>query len=206
MTSRFLNMVFSDAVKAAQRQNGSRTTYARHDAATGEPDALGEPEIQFLAARDSFYMASVGSGGWPYVQHRGGPVGFVKVLGEHRFGFADYRGNRQYVSVGNLASDDRAAFFFMDYPRRARLKLLGHVRSVGLEDAPDLAAALTDEGYGAKVERGFVVDVMSYDWNCPQHITPRFTLAELAPSLDAMKARIAELEADLARHKLTVPG
>lgn len=206
MTSRYLNMVFSDAVKAAQQAHGSRAAYARHDTNNTVPDRLGEMESQFLAARDSFYMASVGAGGWPYVQHRGGPTGFVKVLDAARFGFADFRGNRQYVSVGNLASDDRAAFFFMDYPRRARLKLIGHVRSVALQDAPDLAALLVDADYGARVERGFIVDVVAFDWNCPQHITPRFTLAELAPSLDAMKARIAELETEPDHHRRSVPG
>lgn len=210
MTSRYLDLVFSDAVKAAQQKNGSRTAYARHDGATvgpdALPDALGEAEIRFLAARDSFYMASTGSGGWPYVQHRGGPSGFVKVLDERRFSFADFRGNRQYLSVGNLSGDDRAAFFFMDYPHRARLKLIGHVRAVTLEDEPDLAATLADGVGGAKIERAFIVDVEAYDWNCPQHITPRFTMEEMTPLLDTLKAKIAVLEAELAGQNATLPG
>jgi uncharacterized protein len=198
MTSRFLNLMFSDTVKAAQLANGSRHAYARHDRTAPEADRLTTNEIQFIAARDSFYMASIGDGGWPYIQHRGGPPGFIKILDDRRLGLADFRGNRQNVSVGNLAVDPRAAFFFMDDPNRTRLKLLGHVKAVDLADAPDLANALVDQGYGAKVERGFIVDVEAFDWNCPQHITPRFTLPELAPSIDVLKSRIAELEAQIA--------
>jgi uncharacterized protein len=198
MTSRFLNLVFSPSVKAAQQQNGSRHAYARSDGAS-EPDRLTENETQFIAARDSFYLASVGAHGWPYIQHRGGPPGFIKVLGERTLGLADFRGNRQYVSVGNIADDSRVALFMMDYVRRARLKLLGHARVVALADAPDLAAALADPFYRAKVERGLVIEIEAFDWNCPQHITPRFTLAEIEPSIAVLKARIAELEAQLAR-------
>lgn len=201
MTSRFLNLVFSASVKAAQQQNGSREAYAKRDGAS-EPDKLTENEARFIASRDSFYLASTGAGGWPYVQHRGGPIGFIKVLNESRIGIADFRGNRQYVSVGNLAADDRVALFLMDYPRRARLKLLGRARTVNLGDAPDLAAELVDESYGAKVERWLIVEIEAFDWNCPQHITPRFTLAEIEPSINALKARIAELEAEITEFKL----
>jgi uncharacterized protein len=199
MTSRFLNLVFSPSVKAAQQQNGSRDAYAKRDGAS-EPDRLTENEAQFIATRDSFYMASVGAGGWPYVQHRGGRPGFIKALDERTLGLADFRGNRQYVSIGNLADDNRVSLFMMDYPRQARLKLLGRARVVDLADAPDLAAALTDESYGAKVERGLVIEVEAFDWNCPQHITPRFTLAEIQPSIAALKYRVADLEAELARY------
>jgi uncharacterized protein len=198
MTSRYLNLVFSPSVKAAQQQKGSRDAYAKRDGAN-EPDRLTENEAQFIASRDSFYMASVGAGGWPYLQHRGGPPGFIKVLGERTLGLADFRGNGQYISVGNLADDSRVALFMMDYARRARLKLLGRARPVDLADAPDLAAALTDPAYGAKIERGIIIDVEAFDWNCPQHITPRFTLAEIEPSVAALKARIADLEGELAR-------
>jgi uncharacterized protein len=197
MTSRYLNLVFTPSVKAAQQQNGSRDAYAKRDHAS-EADRLTEKEAQFIATRDSFYMASIGAGGWPYVQHRGGPSGFIKVLGERTLGLADFRGNRQYVSVGNLADDSRVSLFMMDYARRARLKLLGRARAVDLSEAPDLAAALIDQDYNAKVERGLIIDVEAYDWNCPQFITPRFTLAEIEPSVAALKARIAELEAALA--------
>lgn len=197
MTARYLNLLFSPAVKAVQQQNGSRDAYAKRDTAS-ESDRLTEHEAQFIAARDSFYMASVGTSGWPYVQHRGGPAGFVKILGERTIGFADFRGNRQYVSVGNLADDSRVALFMMDYPRRARLKLLGRAHSADLTAMPDLTAALVDNGNVGKVERGIVIDIEAFDWNCSQHITERFTLAEIEPSIDALKARIAELEAELA--------
>lgn len=199
MTSHFFNMVFTPSVKAAQEANGTRRAYAGHDGAAREPDRLTERETAFIAARDSFYMATVGEGGWPYIQHRGGPSGFVKVLSERTLGLADFRGNRQYVSVGNLDHDDRAALFFMDYARRARLKLLGRVRAVDLEAEPALAMALVDADYGAKVERGLLIEVEAFDWNCPQHITPRHTLGEITPAIDALKARVAELEAELAR-------
>jgi uncharacterized protein len=199
MTSRFLNALFSPAVKLAQAQNGSREAYARRDGPSDEADELTENEIQFITARDSFYMASVGSNGWPYVQHRGGPAGFVKVLDQRTLGLADFRGNRQYISVGNLVDDDRVALFMMDYPRRKRLKLLGRARMVELADHSELTAALVDQAYGANVERGFVIDVEAFDWNCPQHITPRFSLAEIQPSIESLKSRISELEAEIAR-------
>jgi len=200
MTSRFLNLVFSPSVKEAQQRYGSREAYSRRDGAT-EPDQLTENEAQFIATRDSMYMASIGANGWPYIQHRGGPPGFIKVLNALLLGIADFRGNRQYVSVGNLADDNRVALFLMDYPRRARLKILGRARAVDLAQASDLASALIDPGYGAKVERGIVIDVEAFDWNCPQHITPRYTLAEIEPSIAALKARIAELEAEVAKNR-----
>ena len=198
MTTRFLNRVFSPTVKAAQERLGSRNAYARHDAGPGAPDRLGDNEAAFIASRDSFYMATTGADGWPYVQHRGGMPGFVKVLDDRTLGLPDFRGNRQYVSVGNLAHDDRAAFFFMDYPNRARLKLLGRVRTVDLSADTKLAAALVDADYNARVERGFIIDVEAFDWNCSQHITPRFMAAELAPRVVELEDRIAELEAEVS--------
>jgi predicted pyridoxine 5'-phosphate oxidase superfamily flavin-nucleotide-binding protein len=194
MTSHFLNMVFTPAVKAAQEVHGSRSAYARRDGA-GEGDRLTGNEVAFVAMRDSFYMATVSETGWPYIQHRGGARGFVKPLDDRTLGFADFSGNRQYVSVGNLLHDNRAALFFMDYPHRRRLKLLGRVRAVDLAASPKLAAALIDGSYNARVERGFVIDVEAFDWNCPQYIAPRYTMAEIAPTIDALRARIAELEA-----------
>jgi uncharacterized protein len=199
MTARYLDLVFSPSVKAVQDQMGSRTAYAKRAGTSAAADRLTDTEIDFIVTRDSFYMATVGSGGWPYLQHRGGPPGFVKVLDAGTLGLGDFRGNRQYVSVGNLADDGRASLFFMDYARRARLKILGRVRAVDLVEAPELAARLVNADYDARVERGLIVDVDAFDWNCPQHITPRFTLAELAPSIDALQARIGELEAQVQR-------
>lgn len=198
MTERFFEIAFTPSVKAAQDANGSRSAYARMESESETaPDLLTEQEAKFIAIRDSFYMATVSETGWPYVQHRGGPPGFVKVLGPSLLGMADFRGNRQYVTLGNVSKDDRASLFFMDYPMRQRLKLLVHVRSVDLADQPDLAAQIVDADYGAKVERAFLFQVEAYDWNCPQHITPRFTLEEVRPTIEAMEAQIADLEAQL---------
>jgi uncharacterized protein len=199
MTAHYMDLLFTPEVMRAQAAAGSRGSYARlADGGNAAPDILGPKEAMFIAAQDSFYVASTSANGWPYVQHRGGPAGFVKLLGESSIGFADYRGNRQYVSLGNVATDDRVALFFMDYVRRARLKLLGRMRSVPLDDAPELAAALIDDAYGAQVERGFVIDVEAYDWNCPQHITPRYTQSDIAEFVAPLQRRIAELEAAAA--------
>jgi predicted pyridoxine 5'-phosphate oxidase superfamily flavin-nucleotide-binding protein len=135
-------------------------------------------EAYFIASRDSFYMATVSETGWPYLQHRGGPPGFVKVLGPNLIGFADFKGNRQLISTGNLEVTDRAALFMMDYPHRTRLKLLGHARVLDARENPELLAELAPEPLRNKVERLFLIQVISYDWNCPQYITPRFTAAE----------------------------
>ena len=191
-------MACTDSVKAMQEVQGSRAGYARFEGAEEPVDGLGPAEAAFLAARDSFYLATVSETGWPYVQHRGGPPGFVRVLDERTIGFADFRGNRQYVSVGNLA-DDRVALILVDYPRRRRLKILGHAHAVTAEDDPALLRRLEVEGYRAKVERGLIIAVAAFDWNCPQHITPRFTEAEIVAAVAPLHARIAELEAALAQ-------
>jgi predicted pyridoxine 5'-phosphate oxidase superfamily flavin-nucleotide-binding protein len=168
------------------------------EANAGSADILTEREAEFITARDSFYMASVSEDGWPYVQHRGGPAGFLRRMAGNRIGFADYRGNRQYLSAANLAADDRVALFLMDYPSRRRLKLIGHAR--GSDDPADIAALMVPD-YAAEPERAFVIDVVGFDWNCPQHITPRFTEAEigrgarpLLDELERLRARVAELE------------
>jgi uncharacterized protein len=196
VTAHYMDLLFTPEVMREQDAHGSRESYARM-AGSSERDAdpLGPKEAMFLATRDSFYVASTSASGWPYVQHRGGPPGFVKLLGERQIGFADYRGNRQYVSLGNVATDDRVALFFIDYVRRARLKMLGRMRAVTLADSPELAASLMDEAYGAVVERGFVIDVEAFDWNCPQHITPRYTQGDIAEIVAPLQQRIAELEA-----------
>ena len=201
MTSRYLHQLFTPSVKSAQEAQGSRHAYARADAPTGEPDRLTPREATFISMRDSFYMATNSASGWPYLQHRGGPQGFVKILDEGRLGFADFRGNRQYIGLGNLEADDRASLFFMDYVRRARLKVLGRMRSIDLANSPALAALLVDKEYGAKVERGLIVEIDSYDWNCPQHITPRYSGNEIDRFVKPLKDRIAALEATLVRER-----
>ncbi len=177
MGHRFAALAFTDSVRQVQRALGSRAGYASMDEGEDYNHVLGEREAAFIAARDSFYLASVGETGWPYVQHRGGPAGLVHVLDERTIAFADFRGNRQYVSVGNLRHDDRVALIFMDYPNRMRLKLLGRVRLA--DDEPELLAPLQVAGYRAAVERGFVIGVEAFDWNCAQHITPRYSEREV---------------------------
>jgi predicted pyridoxine 5'-phosphate oxidase superfamily flavin-nucleotide-binding protein len=198
MTTRFLQTMFTPAVKAAQAFHGSRGPYSRIDESPVGPDSLTAQEATFIGARDGFYLSTVTETGWPYVQFRGGAPGFVKVLDARTLGFADFRGNRQYVSVGNLSADNRAALFFMDYPNRMRLKLLGRLTIVAPGSAPDLAGRLVVPDYKARVERLITIEIEAFDWNCPQHITPRFTLEDIAPSIEKLKARIAELEATLA--------
>ena len=206
MPHHFAAIAFTPTVRQVQTALGSRAAYARMDDAPGDSNReLTETEAAFVAARDSFYMATVSETGWPYVQHRGGPPGFVRVLDDRSIGFADFRGNRQYVSVGNLMTDDRVSLFFMDYPRRTRLKMFGRARLIGLDDQATLAR-LEMPDYRARVERGFVITVEGFDWNCPQHITPRHTADEMRAATASLNRRIAELEAELARRNAPVPG
>lgn len=195
MARAFSEIAFTDSVRSMQTRYGSRTAYAKFDFAE---DRLSEYEIEFLAGRDSFYLATVGENGWPYVQHRGGPKGFLKVLDDKTLGFADFRGNKQYISVGNLSTDDRVSLFFMDYPNRQRLKLWARAKIVHAEEDAALVAQLELPGYEARVERGIIMTIEALDWNCPQHITPRYSKAEvdglIAPLLDeiqALKTQIA---------------
>ena len=198
MGHRFAEIAFTPNVKKAQEINGSRRSYARLDIGEVHHDVLGPREATFIAERDSFYMATVSETGWPYIQHRGGAPGFVRVLDQKTIGFADFRGNRQYVSVGNLETNDRVSMILMDYPNRARLKILGRARLVGL-DEQDLLTRLSLPDYRAVVERGFVITIEAFDWNCPQHITPRFTPAEIEKAVAPLHKRIAELEQMLGK-------
>lgn len=199
MTHRFADIAFTPTVRQVQEKQGSRTAYARNEQ-VAEPfnHLLTEAEAQFMAARDSFYFASIGETGWPYIQHRGGPAGFVRVLDKKTIGFADFRGNRQYISVGNLLTEDRVSMFFMDYPNRTRLKLLGRARAVDAKDRETLEK-LAVSGYRAAVERGILITVEGFDWNCPQHITERFSLDEVQQVSVPLLTRIAELEAQLTK-------
>lgn len=200
MAHAYLSRMFGSRARALQEAAGSRAAYARMEAQPGAFDALGKRELEFIAARDSFYMASSSETGWPYVQHRGGPAGFLRHLSGNRLGFADYAGNRQYLSTANVALDDRVSLFLMDYPARRRLKLIGHARATAV---PGEISALMPAGYDAVPERAFVIDIVGFDWNCPQHITPRFTEAEIAAAhrplldeLDRLRARVAQLESE----------
>jgi uncharacterized protein len=200
MTHRFADIAFTPTVKQVQERQGSRKAYSRNEE-VAEPfnHHLTATEAQFIAACGSLYMASVGETGWPYIQHRGGPQGFVRVLDAQTIGFADFRGNRQYISVGNLMTNDRVSLFFMDYPNRTRLKLLGRTRPVDPDDHETLEK-LTVPGYRATVERGILITVEGFDWNCPQHITERFTLDEVRKVTAPLLSRIAELEAQLLKN------
>jgi predicted pyridoxine 5'-phosphate oxidase superfamily flavin-nucleotide-binding protein len=181
MAHQFAEIMFTDGVKAAQEHVGSRTQYERFTAGTGPNDELAETEVSFIAQRDSLYIATVNADDWPYVQHRGGPPGFLRVLGPKCLAYADFRGNKQMISVGNAATNDRVSLILMDYPNRRRLKILGHMRVVDARDvaAEELAKVALD-GYRARIERVVYFDVAAFDWNCPQHITPRYTEAEFA--------------------------
>ena len=202
----FLDIAMTPSVRAAQAENGAGFW------ATLESDRsfnrFTEAEAAFIAARDSFYMASVSETGWPYVQHRGGPPGFLRVLDDTTLGFADVCGNRQYITVGNLGADDRVALILVDYPHKARLKIYAHAEIRDLKAEPELAAKLSLGDYKAKVERAMVLKLEAFDWNCPQHITPRFTEAELSQALDPVRARLESLEAEnqALRAKLAARG
>jgi predicted pyridoxine 5'-phosphate oxidase superfamily flavin-nucleotide-binding protein len=198
MSYGFLDIAMTPSVKAVQTQMGADRVWADFK---GERafNRLTEDEAGFIADRDSFYMATVSETGWPYVQHRGGARGFLKVVDEQTLAFADFRGNRQYISTGNLAADDRACLFLMDYPRRARLKIYAHVDTLGLDEDPALTTLVTPTDYKAKLERVFRLRLEAFDWNCPQHITPRFTEREMAVAVRPLRERLARLEDENAQ-------
>jgi len=181
-------------VKAPQEKYGSRRQYARLEAENPSRDLLGADEAAFIVERDSFYLATVGSSGWPYIQHRGGPKGFLKPIDDHTIAFADFRGNKQFISTGNLGTDNRIALIMVDYPRQARLKILGRVEIFEGEAAREWIERLREPGYKAVIERVYVIRVEAFDWNCPQHITPRFTAEQIQEALALFERRLEELE------------
>ena len=196
MAAKFMQLVLTPAVQAAQERY-----FGKHQAVASAPerDPFTDDEAAFIARRDSFYMATTNSDGWPYIQHRGGPAGFLRVLGPHQLGFADFTGNRQMLTTGNLDGNDRVALFLMDYPARERLKILGHAKVLDAREHVALADQLAPSPeLRSKIERLFLIEVVSFDWNCPQYITPRFTEAEVEQAVAPLKARIAELEGRLS--------
>ncbi|MCH8918009.1 MAG: pyridoxamine 5'-phosphate oxidase [Alphaproteobacteria bacterium] len=196
MTGYTSDVAFSPAVKRLQEENGSRGGYAKMESRGGWSDTVTGDLARFIAARDSFYLATANGAGQPYIQHRGGPPGFLKVVDGHTLAFADFRGNRQFITAGNLSENEQAYIFLMDYANRRRIKIWGRARVV--DDDPALLAGLVDKDYDAVPERAVVFEVTAWDVNCPQHITPRFTEAEVAELTAPLKSRIAELEAQLA--------
>jgi predicted pyridoxine 5'-phosphate oxidase superfamily flavin-nucleotide-binding protein len=194
MPSNFLKLAVTESVRKAQRHYfGCSPAFS----GAPEPDPLTPDETTFIQARDSFYLATVSETGWPYIQHRGGRPGFLRVLNPQELAFADYRGNRQMLSTGNLAANDKVALFLMDYPQRTRLKILGHARVEDARDHPELIRQLAEPDVQRMVERLFFIKVESFDWNCPKYITPRYTAEEIQELVAPLKARIAELEAKL---------
>jgi predicted pyridoxine 5'-phosphate oxidase superfamily flavin-nucleotide-binding protein len=189
----YLDIASTPTVRAAQAANGSGAYWSQFSGARTS-DRLTEAEMQFIAQRDSFYMATVSESGWPYLQHRGGPAGFLRVLDDRTLAFADFRGNRQYISLGNLAHNDRASLFLMDYPNRARLKMYVRCEVMDLGKDPGLAAKVLVADYKAKAERAMVFHLTAFDWNCSQHIARRFGEADLDSATAALRRRIRDLE------------
>lgn len=195
MSYGFLDIAITPSVLEAQRKMGADQLWTDFEG-DRPSDRFTENEAAFIADRDSFYMASVSDTGWPYVQHRGGPAGFLKVLDPQTLAFADYAGNRQYISTGNLTANDHACLFLVDYPRRARLKIYARVEIVGLTADPDLTTAVQTPGYRARLERIYKLRLAAFDWNCAQHITPRFTQAQITDAVRPLHERLAHLEAE----------
>lgn len=204
MLHKWLEIASTPSVKAVRARYGSAAQYGRLDR-TLDPDGpvrndrIGEAEAAFIAGQDGFYLASVSETGWPYVQYRGGPAGFLRVIDERTLGYAEFRGNRQYVTTGNVAVNDRVSLFLMDYAHRERLKILGHMVVTDARDNPELVAQLVVKNYQARVERAVLITVAAFDWNCPQYITPRFTQAELVEALAPIRQEMASLRAENAR-------
>ncbi len=202
----FGSLVFTPLVKKLQERYGSRRQYERmEDSGAASHDCFTPFEIEFLATRDSFYMATVGATGWPYTQHRGGPRGFLKVIDDKTIAFADLRGNKQYISTGNLLSDDRVAMIMVDYPRQARLKLLGRVEVFEGDKAASWLDRVRMPEEKTAIERVVIIHMEAYDWNCPQHITPRYTVGEIREGMKTLEQHVAslELENEALRKELT---
>lgn len=192
----FGSLVFTPAVKALQERYGSRRQYVRLEGSGSSPARLGPQESEFIGERDTFYMATLGSTGWPYVHHRGGPKGFVKVIDDRTLAFADYRGNKQYISTGNLMTDNRVALIMVDYPRQLRLKILGRVEIFEGEQShiKDWIEKVRDPAHKAFVERVYVIRIEAFDWNCQQHIIPRYTEDEIRDAVAPAENRMRELQ------------
>jgi predicted pyridoxine 5'-phosphate oxidase superfamily flavin-nucleotide-binding protein len=204
MPYHFLEVAVTPSVRAAQSAMGVDQIWLGNDSRPS--DTLTEDEIAFIAARDSFYMASVSETGWPYVQHRGGNAGFLKVVDQRTLAFADYRGNRQYISTGNLAANDRACLFLMDYARRARLKIYVHVDRLTLDADPTLSDLVSDPTYKGRAEGIFRLRLEAYDWNCPQHITPRYTQQQVEQAVAPLREKLLQLETENAALRAQLGG
>lgn len=192
----YAQFAFTEAVKALQETNGSRRSYERMEKYQ-VTDGLSGNEIAFIEDQDHFFMASFGENGYPYIQHRGGPKGFLRVLDSQTLAFVDFSGNKQYITVGNTSANPNVALILVSYPHRARLKIYAKARVVGLADDPVLFEKIDPAGYPHRPERMLVLDVQAFDWNCPQHITPRYTVEEIETAFAPQRTYIAELEAEI---------
>ena len=199
MTDRYLEIATSDAVKDLQERWDSRSAYSRFESGPLTSTQLGPEEIAFIEATDSFFLASLNESGWPYIQHRGGPPGFLKVLENNRLGFPDFKGNRQYLSFGNILKNPRVSLFLIDYPARARLKIFGHAKLVEGDNVPDALRKIGNDAGALQVDRAVIIQVEAFHWNCPKYIIPRFTEAQVRTVIDPLVKRIHDLEAELAR-------
>lgn len=197
MSHKFFDLTFTESVKAAQEKYGSRKNYARMEG--GEPDFFGltDAEQDFIEQSDGFYLATVNSEGQPYIQYRGGAKGFLKVLDDKTLGYADFRGNLQYISIGNLAENGKVALFLMDYARQSRLKILATAEVTDARNKPEIVEKLAVPDYKAKIERAIILHVEAFDWNCPQHITQRFTMNEIKQMIAPLNEHIAKLEKEI---------
>lgn len=200
MAKNFAAIAFTDTVKAMQEKAGSRASYARMEKQT-YVDGLTQNEADFIAHQDSFYMSTIGENGFPYIQHRGGPKGFLKVLDANRIGFIDFKGNMQYISVGNIATNKNVAIIVVDYPSRTRLKILAKAEIVELKNDPELFASLDLSEYKFRPERMMVFHIEAYDWNCPQHITPRYTVEDIETAFASQRELISKMEAEIKELK-----
>jgi predicted pyridoxine 5'-phosphate oxidase superfamily flavin-nucleotide-binding protein len=198
MSENYLKLATTPAVTRAQVHYFGQPRRSLSPATPADPrDLLTAEEAEFISQRDSFYIATVTEDGWPYVQHRGGKPGFIRVLSPSQLAFADYKGNRQMLSTGNLAANARVALFLMDYPQRNRLKIRGHARVKDAREHPELVTQLAEKDAQPLVERFYTIDVVAFDWNCSKYITPRYTAEEVAVAIAPLEERITELEAQL---------
>ncbi len=200
MAKNFAEIAFTDAIKKLQEQHGSRKTYERMERIS-QVDGLSINEVTFIKARDSFYLASIGVKEFPYIQHRGGPKGFLKVLDSKRIGFIDFVGNKQYVSVGNMATNNNVSLIMVDYPTKMRLKIFAKAEVVELKDNAELYEQLNLEDYKFRPERMMIFNIEAYDWNCPQHITPRYTTEEIEKAFLPQQEYITSLEEEITELK-----
>jgi len=205
MAKNFAEIAFTASVKSLQSKYGSRANYERMEK-FHVIDGLSANEVRFIEDRDSFYMASIGTNEYPYIQHRGGPKGFLKILDAHRLAFIDFKGNMQYISVGNLSTNNQVALILMDYAANARLKIFAKAEVVSLDENSQLFSTLDLSDYKFRPDRMIVFHIEAFDWNCPQHITPRYTIEEIRDSFSVQNEYIAKLESEntLLKAKLSL--